>query len=91
VVETSTEDMEDLKKAGYKNVLKTIGSVVAAPFIGLAYVIILPFAFALALVGIALNSLFSLAGKSMSFGWRPMESYLAGKRKRKAEKKKDKE
>jgi len=90
VTETAKEDLEFVKKAGYKGVLKTLGKIAAAPFIGLAYVIVLPFAFVFTLAKIALNGILGLAGRSIAFGWRPMEAYLAGKRKRGIEKKKDK-
>ena len=67
-----------------------VWSAVSAPFIGLAYVIALPF--------IAIGTVSALLAKKVatkmyatlatltSFGWRPMEAYLAGK---KASKKKE--
>jgi hypothetical protein len=88
VVETGREDLEFIRKTGYKNTFKTIGKIVAAPFIGLAYVVGLPFAFVFALIKIVLNAVLGLAGKSISFGWRPLEAYFAGKKKRKKEKEK---
>ena len=91
VVETGKEDLEYIKQTGYKNTLKTIGKIAAAPFIGLAYVVMLPFAFFITLGTMALNALLSLVGRSVSFGWRPTEAYLAGKKKKKEEKKQDEE
>lgn len=91
LVESGKEDLDFIKSAGYKNTLKTVGKIAAAPFIGLAYVFILPFAFAFALGTAAINGILSLAGSSIAFGWRPTEAYLSGKKKRKEEKKKDEE
>jgi len=62
--------------------------IVTAPFMGLAYVIALPF--------IAIGTVLTLITKKIgvkayhavatlaSFGWRPMEAYLAGKKNRRA-------
>ncbi len=87
LVESGREDLEFIKRAGFPNTLKTIGKIVAAPFIGLAYAIALPFVFAYAVGTAALSGVLSLAGRSVSFGWRPTEAYLAGKKKK--EKKQD--
>jgi hypothetical protein len=61
------------------------GNLVMAPFVGLAYVITLPFiAIGTMVVAIgkkAVNGLCHLAGSLTSFGWRPLESNLAGKKK----------
>lgn len=89
LVESGREDLEYIKKTGYRNALRTIGKIMAAPFIGLAYIVMLPFAFAFAVGATALNGVLGMAGKSVSFGWRPTEAYLAGKRKKKEEKKED--
>ena len=63
-----------------------VWTIVTAPFIGLAYVIALPF--------IAIGTVSALLAKKVatkmygtlatltSFGWRPMEAYLAGKKNR---------
>lgn len=92
LVHSGKEDLSFLKERGYRNTLKTIGRILAAPFIGLFYVVSLPFIFVYA-VGIelldmavaGLESIFTLAGKNVTFGWRPQEAYFAG-RKRKKEK-----
>jgi hypothetical protein len=61
--------------------------LVAGPLIGLFYVISLPFigiaTFLAFLAGKVVNSLLSVIGKSLSFGWRPKEAYLSGKKKTK--------
>jgi hypothetical protein len=89
IMETGRDDMEFIKKSGYRNTVKTVGRIAAAPFIGLAYVVALPFAFAFALLSTAVNSAFQLVGKEVSFGWRPTEAYLAGKKKKKGAEKTD--
>jgi hypothetical protein len=61
----------------------------AGPFIGLAYVVALPFIGIAAIVsmvgGKVLKGAARLAGKGVSFGWRPAESYLSGKQDSKKE------
>ena len=60
--------------------------LLAGPVIGLFYVIALPFMAVgtiLALVGKkVLSMLFNVLGNLVSFGWRPSEAHLAGKRKK---------
>ncbi|MGD0281764.1 MAG: hypothetical protein ABSB95_05330 [Dissulfurispiraceae bacterium] len=90
VVKAGKEDIEYLRKEGSHEVLKTMGRVITAPFVGLMYVAMLPFAFLLALVSTVANKALGYAGKEMSFGWRPIEAYLSGKKsegKKKNEKK----
>jgi hypothetical protein len=67
--------------------------LLAGPILGLLYVILLPF-IGIATVGMlavrkVVGGLLSLIGKSLSFGWRPKEAYLAGKKKGKKENKKN--
>jgi hypothetical protein len=69
--------------------------LMAAPVIGLLFAVFLPFigiAMTLSLIGKKLaNTATEAAAGSMSFGWRPIEAYLAGKKKRnEARAKKDK-
>ncbi|MGD0282851.1 MAG: hypothetical protein ABSB95_10860 [Dissulfurispiraceae bacterium] len=90
VVQAGKEDIEYLRKEGSHEVLKTMKRVITAPFVGLMYVAMLPFAFLLALVSTVANKALGYAGKEMSFGWRPIEAYLSGKKsegKKKTEKK----
>jgi len=68
--------------------------LMAAPVIGLVFAVFLPFigiAMALSLIGKKLaNAVTEAAAGSMSFGWRPIEAYLAGrKRKKEARDKRD--
>jgi len=70
---------EEGSKAG------TVIMLLASPFIGLLYVVLLPF------IGIAtvaavsgrkvLGAVASVVGKTIAFGWRPVEAYLAGRKK----------
>ncbi len=91
VVETGKDDLGYIEQTGgIKNVLKSVGKIVSAPFIGLAYIVMLPIGFFAALavgaVNLAMKGAASIAGKSATFEWRPMEAYLAGKKKKAAAK-----
>lgn len=83
LVDTGRDDIAHIRKAGRGNFYRTVGRIVSAPFIGLAYVIALPFVFAYALFSAAVGGLLTAAGKEAAFGWRPAESYLAGRKKEK--------
>jgi hypothetical protein len=65
--------------------------LLAGPIIGLFYVIALPFigiaTIATLAAGKVANGFLGLIGSSLSFGWRPKEAYLSGKKKNKKEKK----
>lgn len=90
VRDSGREDINFLRKTGLKKIVKTLGLIVIAPFIGLAYVIALPFVFAFALGKAVLNSVLSLARRKLApFTWRPMEAYLAGRKKRREKEKKE--
>jgi hypothetical protein len=64
--------------------------LLAGPVIGLLYVLCLPFIGIATIASLAtgriVSGLLSLIGKSLSFGWRPREAYLSGKKKSKKEK-----
>lgn len=88
VVETGKDDLGYIEQmGGFKHVLKTVGKIAAAPFIGLAYIVMLPVGFfallATTLVNAAVNGAATLIGRNATFEWRPMESYLTGKKKQK--------
>jgi hypothetical protein len=89
VVSTGQEDLAHLKETGYRETMKNMGKIAAAPFIGLAYVTMLPIGFFVVLlaevVTLAVKAGAALLGKNASFEWRPMEAYLAGKKKKKTE------
>jgi hypothetical protein len=93
LVKTGKDDIAYIREGGKENAYKTIARIASAPFIGLAYVVALPFVFAYAIFSAAMAGLLTAAGKEAAFGWRPAESYLAGRKKKKdrEEKKKDKE
>ena len=88
------EDVAFLREEGFRSVMKTVGRAVAGPFIGLLYVLSLPFLFVYYLAaeirGMAAERMataLDAVGASAVFGWRPSEAYLAGRKAKKAEKK----
>ncbi len=90
VIAVGREDLEYIQQTGYGDVMKNVGKIAAAPFIGLAYLVMIPvgLAAALSVGGINLilkgmNGLLGLIGTSMSFEWRPMEAYFSGKKRAK--------
>jgi hypothetical protein len=89
VKSTGKDDLEYARKVGYREIMKTIGKIAAAPFIGIAYIVMLPFAFVAALGTEVGGRVMSLAGSSAHFGWRPVASYLTGKKTRKQDKKQE--
>lgn len=86
-IEAGKEDLEHVRKN--VNVLSNIGKICTAPFIGLAYIVAIPFGFMFVLASSAINGILGMAGKEASFGWRPMEAYLTGKKKEESGEKKD--
>ncbi|MGE5174345.1 MAG: hypothetical protein ACM3MD_11025 [Betaproteobacteria bacterium] len=91
VVETGKDDLGYIEQTGgVKNIVKSIGKIVSAPFIGLAYIVMLPVGFfaalAIGVVNLAMKGVASIAGKSMTFEWRPVEAYFAGRKKKKEQK-----
>ncbi len=87
VVDTGREDLAEMRATG--SLSSTIGKIATAPFVGLAYVVSLPFVFAYALFSAAAGSILGMVGKEAAFGWRPAESYLSGRKKEKKEEKKE--
>ena len=70
---------------------KGIAALLLGPIIGLVYVISMPF-IAIATIVIligkkVLSGILSLMRSLVSFGWRPSEAYLAGRKKKKTTKK----
>ena len=87
VVATGKDDLNYIEQAGgARHILKSVGKIAAAPFIGAAYVVLLPVGFFAALaigaVNLAMKGVAAIAGKSMTFEWRPVEAYLAGRKKK---------
>ena len=83
------DDLEYARKVGYRGIFKTVGKIAAAPFIGIAYVVMLPFAFVAALGTEVGGRVMSLAGRSADFAWRPTAAYLTGKKTKKDSKKQE--
>jgi hypothetical protein len=92
LIRTGRQDIEYIQRAGYGDAVRSIGKIAAAPFIGLAYLALLPVGFAAALLiggtNVALKGLGGIFGRNMTFDWRPMEAYLIGKMKKTQETKK---
>lgn len=87
VVETGKDDLSHIEQTGgFGNVMKSVGKIAAAPFIGLAYIVMLPVGFFAALavgaVNLAMKGAAGIMGKSATFEWRPVEAYLAGKKRK---------
>lgn len=80
MVDHGREDLEYIKRTGYGNTIKSLGKVAAAPFIGLAYIVALPFMFVFMLGIAALSGVTRALGISASFGWRPQEAYFTGRK-----------
>jgi len=62
------------------------GKLAMAPIVGLAYVIALPF-LAIGAVAVVMGKrvaegLYHVVGNLVSFGWRPTEAHLAGRKKK---------
>lgn len=91
------EDLAFLREEGFRSFLRTVGRALAAPFIGLFYVIALPFLFAHTLLvelgGMAAEGVaraLDAAGATAVFGWRPSEAYLSGRKGKRARKERGK-
>ena len=92
------EDLAFLREEGARRFLGTVGRAFAAPFIGLFYVLALPFLFvytlAVELGGMAAEAMFralDAVGATAVFGWRPSEAYLSGRKGKRAKKGKGKD
>ena len=87
VVNNGRQDLEYIRQTGYRDFMKSMGKLAAAPFIGLAYLAMLPVGFAAALMiggsNLLLKGLSGLLGRNLSFDWRPMEAYFSGKKRKK--------
>jgi VIT1/CCC1 family predicted Fe2+/Mn2+ transporter len=61
--------------------------LLVGPFLGLLYVLCLPFIGLVTIMSLIVkklvNGILGMIGKSLSFGWRPKEAYLSGKKKSK--------
>jgi len=88
VMNAGKEDLDHIKQNGYRDTMKFVGKIAAAPFIGLAYIVMLPIGFFFVLLSEAVNLLVkgvsTLLGKDVSFEWRPVEAYFTGKKNKKS-------
>jgi len=84
LVSNGKEDLTYLRRSG--ETMKYIGKLAAAPFIGLMYVVMLPIGFFFVLlsegVNLVVQGVSTLLGRDVSFDWRPMEAYFAGKKRK---------
>ena len=87
VVGTGKEDLAHLRESG--ETMKYVRQLVAAPFIGLAYIVLLPIGFFLVVlaeaVNLAVKGVSTMMGRDLSFDWRPMEAYFTGKKRKQRE------
>ncbi len=81
VKEVGQEDLAHLKRS-MPETLKLAGRVASAPFVGLFYIVTLPFSMVSALAYAVYTG---IAGKETAFSWRPAEAYLTGKKNKKQE------
>ncbi len=90
LMETGKDDLGHIEQTGgFKGVMKSVTKIISAPFIGLAYIVMLPVGFFVALaatlVNLAMKAVATFAGKSASFEWRPVEAYFSGRKKKEKE------
>jgi len=92
IVETSKDDLGHIKQSGgIRTVMKTAGKIVAAPFVGLAYIVMLPVGFftvvSISAFNLAMNGIMGAIGSTMTFDWNPVEAYLTGRKKKEQDQK----
>lgn len=80
LLQAGKDDIDYIKSEESGHVFKTVTRVIAAPFIGMAYIVMLPFAFVYALVRAIGESAYEFVGRELSLGWRPVEAYLMGRK-----------
>jgi hypothetical protein len=86
VVRNGKEDLAHLQQTG--GIMKYAGKIATAPFVGLLYIIMLPVGFFFMVlsevVNLAVKGVSTLLGRDISFDWRPMEAYFAGRKRKEA-------
>lgn len=89
VIVTGKEDLEHLRKQGRQETMGQVRRILSAPFVGLLYVVLLPFGFFFALFSAGVNvllrtvsAMLNRAGVSVSLEWRPMEAYFTGRKRK---------
>jgi hypothetical protein len=82
VVSAGKEDLAHLRDTG--GPLHYVGRIAAAPFVGLAYIVMLPVGFFLVVlleaVNLAVKGVSTLLGRDISFNWNPLEAYFTGRK-----------
>jgi hypothetical protein len=93
VITSGKEDWNHLRGNGYRDILRSLGKIAAAPFIGLAYILIVPIGFFFLILAEAVNLLTRgialMTGRNISFEWNPVEAYFTGRKKKQNESGKD--
>ncbi len=93
VIASGKEDLKHLRGNGYREIIKSLGKIAAAPFIGLAYILMVPVGFFFLILAEAVNLLTRgialLTGRNLSFEWNPVEAYFTGRKKKQHESGKD--
>ncbi|MCK4911489.1 MAG: hypothetical protein KAR83_07590 [Thermodesulfovibrionales bacterium] len=84
LLDTGRDDMDGIRKAGREGNKRTIKNLISAPFVGAFYLAMVPIVFAYA-------ASVRVFGEHASFGWRPVEAYLAGRKNRKKNPAQDKD
>lgn len=93
VIASGREDWKHVRRSGYRDIMKSLGKIAAAPFIGLAYILIVPVGFFFLILAESVNLLTRgialLTGRNISFEWNPVEAYFTGRKKKQLETGKD--
>ncbi len=93
VIASGKEDLKHLRGNGYRDIIKSLGKIAAAPFIGLAYILVVPVGFFFLILAEAVNLLTRgialLTGGNISFEWNPVEAYFTGRKNKQLETGKD--
>jgi hypothetical protein len=93
VVSAGKDDLDHIKQNGYRETMKFAGKIAAAPFIGLAYIVMLPVGFFFVVlaevVNLAVKGVSTFMGRDVSFDWNPVEAYFTGKKRKQAQAGKD--
>lgn len=70
--------------------MPTVVMLIVGPVIGLLYAVLMPLIGMVTVTGLAVRTiaggLYDLAARSISFGWRPGNAYLTGKKKKEEKK-----
>ena len=73
LLETGKDDLAGIREAGREGNKRTLLNMMSAPFVGAFYIAMIPIVFAYA-------ASVRVFGEHASFGWRPVEAYLAGRK-----------